>query len=58
MKYFVNEGCIGSTLCTQISPDIFSMNEQGFAVAQDIETTDVAAQEAKEGCPVGAIEEV
>ena len=39
-------------------PDIFSMNEQGFAVAQGIETTDVAAQEAKEGCPVGAIEEV
>ena len=60
MKYYVNDGCIGCGLCVGTCPDVFSMNDDGVAVAIETEVSeDVldSAAEAKNGCPVEAIEE-
>lgn len=60
MKYIVNEGCIGCGLCEATCPEVFSMSDAGVAVAIEGEVPEealAAAAEAKEGCPVGAIEE-
>jgi len=60
MKYFVNDGCIGCGLCAGTCPDVFSMSDDGVAVAIDMDVTEEAldsAAEAKDNCPVGAIEE-
>ena len=60
MKYVVNEGCIGCGLCAGTCPEVFSMGDDGLAVAIDAEVPEEAldtAAEAKENCPVGAIEE-
>lgn len=60
MKYIVNEGCIGCGLCEATCPEVFSMSDAGVAVAIESEVPEevlAAAAEAKEGCPVGAIEE-
>ena len=59
MKYHVNDSCIGCGLCDSTCPEVFSMNGD-VAVAIDTEVLEnalAAAAEAKEGCPVGAIEE-
>ena len=40
-------------------PEVFSMTDEGLAVAIDGDTPDdrlLSAEEAKGGCPVGAIE--
>ncbi|MFZ2258540.1 MAG: ferredoxin [Clostridiaceae bacterium] len=47
--------CIGCGLCASIAPDIFEMNDEGKAIALVAETSDSAAQEAADSCPVGAI---
>ena len=60
MRYFVNDGCIGCGLCEGTCPEVFSMSDAGVAVAIEAEVPEEAlasAAEAKEGCPVGAIEE-
>jgi ferredoxin len=60
MKYRVNEECIGCGLCAGTCPEVFSMGDDGVAVAIETEVPEEAlnsAAEAKDGCPVGAIEE-
>ena len=50
--------CIGCGLCPEISPEIFSMEDDGLAVAKDIEIPEDlldSAKEAEDSCPVGAI---
>ena len=60
MKYFVNGGCIGCGLCEVTCPEVFSITDAGVAIAIEGEVPDTAldsAAEAKDGCPVSAIEE-
>ena len=60
MKYFVNDSCIGCGLCAGTCPEVFSMSDVGVAVAIEEEVLESAldsAEEAMDGCPVGAIEE-
>ena len=57
----VNDGCIGCGLCEGKFPEVFSMTDEGVAKAIEEEVpveSESAAAEAKDGCPVGAIEEV
>lgn len=61
MKYVINDGCIGCGLCTGTCPEVFSMGDEGVAVATQTEVPEEVlkyAVEAKDGCPVSAIEEV
>lgn len=60
MKYHVNDNCIGCGLCESTCPEVFSMNDDvAVAIEGDVPATALAtAAKAKEGCPVGAIEEV
>ena len=60
MKYFVNDGCIGCGLCAGTCPDVFSISDDGVAVAIETEVPEEAqnsAAEAKDNCPVSAMEE-
>lgn len=60
MKYKVNENCIGCGLCTGMCPEVFSMTDEGLAIAIDEDVPEDAldsAAEAMDSCPVGAIEE-
>lgn len=60
MKYRVNENCIGCGLCAGICPEVFSMTDEGVATAIETEVpaeAEATAAEAKDSCPVGAIEE-
>lgn len=58
MKYRVNETCIGCGMCAATCPAVFFMNDDGVAEAIDESTFDASAEDAKAGCPVGAIEGV
>ena len=56
----MNDGCIGCGLCASTCPEVFSMSDEGVAVATEDEVVEeyaASAEEAKDGCPVGAIEE-
>jgi len=59
MKAFVDEEtCIGCGICEAVCPKVFSMNDEGKAVAinSEIEESDLDdAVSAKEQCPVDAI---
>ena len=60
MKYIVNDDCIGCGLCAGICPEVFSLTNDGVATAIKTEVPDAvldSAEEAKDGCPVSAIEE-
>lgn len=62
MKLKVNQDiCIGCGACQAVCGDVFEINDDGLAqtivdeISEDIQED---AIDAKEGCPVGAIEEV
>ena len=60
MKYHVIDGCIGCGMCVGTCPEVFSMSDDGVAVAIETEVPEEvfdSAAKAKDGCPVGAIEE-
>ena len=60
MKHFVNDDCIGCGLCAETCPEVFSMSDNGVATAIKTEVPSGAlnsAAEARDSCPVGAIEE-
>ena len=58
-KLKVNENCIGCGACMSIAPDLFDYSSEGLSEVKDVEITDglmLKAQDAIDGCPVGAIE--
>lgn len=59
MKAFVDKDtCIGCEVCTQICPEVFSMDDDGKSVAitSDIpKDVEGSAVEARDTCPVDAI---
>ena len=59
MKAFVDkETCIGCEACASISPEIYSMNDEGKSVAIEGDIPEdklEAAQEGRDACPVDAI---
>lgn len=59
MKGFVDkDACIGCGLCPSVCPDIFRMDDDGLAIAEDIEIPDdifAEAKKAEESCPTTAI---
>ncbi|KAF5050277.1 ferredoxin [Oscillibacter valericigenes] len=58
MKFFVNESCIGCGLCTGTCPEVFAMTDAGVAeaISDEVDAAlEAPANEALEGCPVGAI---
>ena len=60
MKAYVDKDtCIGCELCTQICPDVFSMDDDGksVAISGDIpKELEDDAVEARDACPVSAID--
>ncbi|MCI2055913.1 MAG: ferredoxin [Oscillibacter sp.] len=57
MAFKVNDSCIGCGLCTGIASEVFELGDDGHAhvIAQPADPAQ--AREAKEQCPVSAIEE-
>ncbi len=59
MKMKVNKECIGCGLCPEICPEVFLMQEDGFAKAVEDNVPkefENSAKEAMDSCPVSAIE--
>jgi ferredoxin len=53
---FVNPMCIGCTLCTQICPGVFEMQDNGKSKAvRPSNDTEEKIQQAIDSCPVNAI---
>lgn len=50
-------GCIGCGLCADLCPDVFQIADDGLAtvIAEVDETTEEAAIEARDSCPVSVI---
>ena len=59
-KFNVNQNaCIGCGACTAICPDVFYINDEGLAEADNnnINESNIDdAKDAMEGCPTSAIE--
>ena len=54
------EKCIGCGLCSNLCPEVFELTEDGKVKVKegtDSEKNKECIKEAKESCPVGAIEE-
>lgn len=57
------DACIGCGACQAICPDVFELNDEGFAEVKDEikeleqldDETKESAIDAKEGCPTSAI---
>lgn len=53
------EKCIGCGYCTSVCPEVFEIGPDGKSQViegADLEKNKECIKEAKEGCPVGAIE--
>ena len=53
--------CIGCGACAAIAPEVFEINDEGLATTIVDEVADEVkddAIDAKDGCPVSAIEEI
>ena len=62
MKFEVNQDlCIGCGACQAICEEVFEINDEGYAVAKDVEIQDDEIKDnaisAMEGCPTSAIQE-
>ena len=57
MKYRVNDDCIGCGNCESVCPEVFTVTD-GRSNAKEVvpEGAEAAAEQAKEECPVSAIE--
>ena len=62
MKLKVNKDmCLGCGACCACCPNVFDFSDEGYpeVIVNEISEEDMeSAIEAKDGCPVGAIEEV
>lgn len=62
MELKVNQDvCIGCGACQAVCPEVFQINDEGLATTIVDEINNKVkddAMDAKEGCPVGAIEEI
>lgn len=61
MKFEVNKDiCIGCGACQAICPDVFEIDDDGLATVITNPSEEILedAIDAKEGCPVNAIDEV
>lgn len=57
MRGVVNDNCIGCGLCAGILPEVFRMTESGQAEGDEVPAgMEDTAQEARDGCPVSAID--
>ena len=60
MKALVNKDtCIGCGLCVDVCPQVFSMEQDGKAVAKDMSVPldiEASCRDAAQQCPVEAIE--
>lgn len=60
-KLIINkEKCIGCGVCVSLCPDVFELGEDGKSRVKkeaDFKKNEKCIQEAKESCPVEAIEE-
>ena len=60
MKASVDKGiCIGCGLCASTCPDVFSMDDDGKAIAIESDVPnnlEEDAIDARDGCPVSAID--
>ena len=57
MAFRVNDSCIGCGLCTGVAPEVFELTDAGVATVKAQPADPALAREAKEQCPVSAIEE-
>jgi len=57
MKFTVSDECIGCGLCEGTCPEVFEMEDGvAHAIEGDVDpAVEDTAQEALDGCPVGAI---
>jgi len=62
MRYMVKvnkEKCIGCGFCSNLCPEVFELDEEGKSRVKegaDLKKNKGCIEEAKNGCPVGAIE--
>lgn len=56
MKARVNqELCVGCSLCVSMNPEVFQMDENGYATAVKETEDETLLQESIDSCPVSAI---